>query len=267
MRSAVVLLTLALATSANAAAVPFPGGVADEHADRAFVAGARGGTEAIALADGAIRWRSPSAGRPLALVGPHLLTWLTGRWPSQIRFAVVDASNGHVLQTLPSVILPMWVAVAPAFAHTFACEAVVDGQRVHVRWRATAAWSQGMHPSEGQEAAARREGSGVVDVDLANGRVEVVAKPPTAVAPPPGATLDGRHLLERDGARWNIVDARSHARVASLALADGFGDATVVGGRLYVVRNGVGLEAIDLADGRVRWRRAPPRSTPVPLPQ
>lgn len=270
MRAALVVATLAWVARAHAGGgVPFPDGVADERGERAFIATA-GGAEAIALASGATKWRASTAGHPLALVDGRLLTWLAGARRDELRFALVDSERGRVVQMSPAVALAPWVAVAPLFAHSFECRATVEGGHVHVSWRATAAWSQGMHPRDEQEAAARHQSGGTIELDVAAGHLAIgastVASPPTPL-PPAGTTLDGRHHLERDGGAWALVSLSDGRRIAPLPLGEGFHDVTVIGARLYLVREPHGLEAIALPTGRVLWQHALPRSPPRPMPQ
>jgi hypothetical protein len=271
MRSIAFLLALIGCAHAHGAAagVSFPGGVADARGEHAYVDGASGGVEAIALSSGATAWRAATAFRPLALAGRRLLALTASRRPNELRFVVLDAGDGKVLATSPVYPLPSWVSVAPAWAHSFDCHAHVDGEQAIVVWHATAAWSQGMHPQEGQEAAARHEQSGAIAVDLADAGVRAHALPPTA--PPATATqlptLDGHHLLERRARDWAVLDATSHESLGTVAIADGFREPSVIGARLYLVRDGEGLQAIDLATGRVRWQHRLPRPASLPAPQ
>ena len=271
MRALVVVLALAACARSYAHTVPFPGGIADVRGERAYVAAAAGGIEAIALPSGASGWRNAGVSHPLALAGGRLLALAAAPRPNELRFAVLDAADGKVVATSTGVMLPAWVTVKPAWAHTFDCQATIVGGRAIVTWRATAAWSQGMHPQEDQEAAARHDESGTLEVDLADARVRPTTPAPAAAPPPApspaGATLDGHHLLEPDGARAILVDAATHKRVATLTLPPGYRQPTVIGKRIYVAHDPEGLEAIELADSHVRWRHPLPRATPIPAPQ
>lgn len=142
------------------------------------------------------------------------------------------------------------------------------GTHAWVRWHATAAWSQGMHPRAEQELAARHDASGLLDVDLSDGSVRAATSSP-ALAPAlaAGATADGAFVLEPDGDRWRLVDAATHRPIATLTLPSDFHEPTVIEGRLYLRHDPEGIEAIELSSGRVRWRRLLPRPPRFAAPQ
>lgn len=268
-------------SSTHVEGVAFPGGVTD--GESAYVDAASGGVEALSLGSGAVRWHVRDLARPIAVAHGRVVMVSPATRPYELRLAVVEAASGKVVRLGDAFVLPSWVSIPPAYAHSFECHARLEHDRVIVWWHATAAWSHGMHPDEGQEEAARHDASGAVELALDSGHTRAVTDAPPPSAPPavlPAKllerykvaprleTTDHHHLLIKDGARWIVVERSSGRQLGSIA-GDDVAEALVVGDRLFVSRRGPrrSVQAIDLKSGAVRWEHAmatPPNFLPPP---
>src|SRR5258708_24931451 len=77
-------------SAARVDSVAFPGGVADARGESAYVDAAAGGVEALALANGAVRWHRAELARPIAVARGRVVALAPTRKPYELRAAVVD---------------------------------------------------------------------------------------------------------------------------------------------------------------------------------
>ena len=92
------------------------------------------------------------------------------------------------------------------------------------------------------------------------------ARPGDVIELAAGAVFEGPFTLPaKDGAGWIVFERSSGRRLGTVA-GDSFGDALVIGGRLFVSPKAGrrSVRAIDLKSGAVRWEH--PLATPPALP-
>jgi hypothetical protein len=229
-----------------------------------------GGIDAVDLASGAVRWRSKSAAKPLALAGDRLVAQADSRGANALKLVVLDARSGAARD---SVRIPLPAGVAATVIDTpgasFRVRADSAGaSKLVVYWQATK--SAGAEPLQGYlpaETAVKsltpKIVSGQAEVDLA---ASLKAKPPqtgpaeesAAMARAalqelrtPAVAAEGRQLLSADGRhvlitepmdaaeptlyrhRWTVYERESGARLGSVSSLVAAAPFLVVGTALY----------------------------------
>jgi hypothetical protein len=183
-----------------------------------------GGIDAVDLASGAVRWRSNSAAKPLALAGDRLLAQAESRSANSLDLAVLDARSGAVRDSV-RIPLPRGVTATVVDTPTgsFRVRADTAASKVVVRWEATslqaAGPAQGYLPAanEGQAPADKALAPAVVNgeavIDLAAPSQRLKATQAASSVGPAGLTRaalqelrtpvvaggEGRQLLSADG--------------------------------------------------------------------
>jgi hypothetical protein len=241
----------------------------------AYLMRPRGGIDAVDLASGAVRWRSDSAARPLALAGDRTVQISL---PAGIAATVVDTPAG-----------------------SFRVRADVSGSELAVSWESTAtATAQGYLPAE-NEGQAPTFVAGAAVLDLSSPTLRLKAEPAVRVArsaalarvsleelrTPAVAGTGGRQLLSADGRhvlvtepmdaaermlyrhRWTVYERESGARLGSVQALVSATPFLVVGKTLYhmspahavrqeskVVEHPFALRAVNLATGAEVWTKA-----------
>jgi len=181
-----------------------------------------GGIDAVDLASGALRWRTKSAAKPLALAADRLVAQADSRGANALNLVVLDARSGAARDTV-RIPLPAGVAatVTDTPGSSFRVRADSAGaSKLVVHWQATKSADggalQGYLPAEGDsqspaKALAPKVVSGQAEIDL--GAVLKVNASPAAPAEEsaagpraalqelrtPAGAAEGRQLLSADG--------------------------------------------------------------------
>jgi hypothetical protein len=160
-------------TPAVSGPVLMPAGLADSSGSIGYFAGSTECIEAIDLATGRVLWRSHEAQRPLLLDGHHLLAQ-AGTKRNRLRIIRLDLSRqGECDLECDPVVFPTWVVTGTAHGRMFAGHWRLDKHRLFLDWEASAWYVGKTKPTTEQEEAARKQASGLVQIDLRSGRVEV----------------------------------------------------------------------------------------------
>ena len=268
-----------------------PGLVIDPASATAFLMQPAGGIEAIDLGQGAPRWSTTEAGRPLAVVGDRLVAQVERQAPGPLGLVALDTGSGASRLTreveLPAGVIP---GVVEGLGVSFVGQGAVQGGGVEIAWTYTRK-SVGAIPDEMRPNAKAETMSGAAWLDPVSGTVE--PRPtPTKAAPAAiqldgtarlgGVTarqfrsVDGRHVLASesiaDGRTWNRyrwtvytasgdrlgtleapVSYAPFAVVDALLLYEGGASARRVGGEM--VEEPLRLVAVALPGGVVQWTR------------
>jgi hypothetical protein len=234
----------------------------------AYVMRPGGGLDALDLASGAVRWRSDSAAKPLALAGQRLIAQAESGGANVLKLVSLDARSGAARETV-RIDLPAGVAapVVDSASGSFRVQADASGSELAVRWEATGvgAPAQGVLPAENEgQAPVVVAGEAVVDLgsslrvktepSVRSMRSPTLARaalqelPASAVAGAQGRQLlsaDGRHVLVTEpieGAglslyrhQWTIYERASGARLGSVSSLVSATPFVVVGRTLYQV--------------------------------
>ena len=167
--------------------VPFPRGVADPGASRAYVRDRSGTVMMLDLATGEVLWRAGRGLRPLALVDDVLVTArITG--PGGIEIVILDRADGAVRRVSKPLSLPVWVRPALDDSPEFALQAEIHGQSVIIRWSAQARYQGGAPPSAQVRESYERDAQGVARVALETGDIELLDEPIDSTAVSIGQT-------------------------------------------------------------------------------
>jgi hypothetical protein len=168
----------------------FEGGVLDAGRGIVFVATERAtgagdrletAVEAIDVATGKLRWRTPGAGLPVAILGTHVLVahWRPGG--SSLAVSLLDGGDGRVAakNALP---LPSWTAQPGASVAVEAAWTDEDGS-VSVLWHGVSVYAGGAAPPQWVVDEQTRDVRGVFLFDPAGGTAREVAA--ASLTPPP----------------------------------------------------------------------------------
>ena len=157
------------ASVSAAAFIRFPAGVADPHANVAYVQTDAGLTTALALADGTVRWRTRFPARPVGMWhGRVIVLAQRDTLASVLQVAQLDPTSGTEVATSQSIPLPNWVASPlEPWGKPFWSGVRIEGDRAHVSWEIMINGGSG-------GATIRPYGdSGSADIDLTNGAVSL----------------------------------------------------------------------------------------------
>lgn len=225
-----------------------------------------GGIDAVSLSSGAVRWRSDSASKPLALAGDRLIAQAESRGANALHLVALDARSGASRGTV-SVSLPAGIVatVVDTPAGSFRVQADGAGAEMVVRWEATGTGAaQGYLPAE-HEGQAPTVVAGEAVIDLTTPTLRVKAEPDvrsTRSATLARAALEelsapvvkgtgGRQLLSADRRhvlvtepvkgtgftlyqhRWTVYERASGARLGSVPALVSAAPFLVVGKTLY----------------------------------
>jgi hypothetical protein len=210
----------------------------------AWVADASGRVAAVALDDGAVRWRGPAEGLPLALVDHQLIVLARPDGLGKLSLQLVDPDDGAVLGGVIGE-LPSGVLASPEAQPNRIFQATADTSTgaLMIRW-SYAEWPlQGaMLPQEPGAGSPRRQSSGVVSVDFAANRVQAAsdrglppARTPDLIGAERLGSLDGTQFRAADDAfvqvstavaddvlgtqwRWSLHERASGRSVGNLVL-------------------------------------------------
>ena len=183
-------LALALGASAPAhAGGPLPCGVTDPSGRTGFVANAAGGIDALDLATGDVLWSVKCARRPALAEDDRLFAWAPVKANGLRVLAFDPTHDGRRLSESETVTLPDWVNVEEPPGQSFVTRWRRDKGRLILDWEARA-WYVGARPTQEADAAARKQASGQVRIDLETGKAEAAAAEPALAPPPSPAELE-----------------------------------------------------------------------------
>ena len=288
-RTVVVLLitsfltTVAFAQTARESFDLLSGVVIDTASSVAFVMNPGGGSDAVDLASGEVRWHSDQAGRPLALIDNKLVAQVEATQAGQLDVVVLEATSGSLLRTATTTLPADTVArVDDALGTSFRSWARIDGADLAIGWDASRQLIKGtgfgpLHKTT--SAVSLKPDAGTV------APIKAVPTPRKSQPELQGSaklagiagrhffSADSRHLLasepltDRWGYRWQLFtpDGTPLGEVTSLtAYAPFFVAGSVV---VYIVQpemhrvgdkfvvNPLMLRAVDLYTGEEAWIR------------
>jgi hypothetical protein len=132
---------------------------------------------AVDLDSGAVRWRASGAGRPLLATDAGLLVIRRSR--QRIELVLVDPATGELTAELGALPAPDWAAAEWEHPGGIVAAARTDGAP-EVVWRAARRYHGGAPPSREVLRGLDDEAGGVVEVDLAGGRLRILTDDPAA---------------------------------------------------------------------------------------
>ena len=172
-------LPTAFAQSAdlNTETTLLPGGIADKAGKVGYVAGAKGGLEAVDLASGRMLWHAEGDLTPLLLSSQTIIATQTvaasasrpGQ-DNQIRIVRRETALGRQVFRSQPLVFPAWVSVAEnGWGTTFRSQAMLEKNILLFAWEATKRPVYGNPP--GGAGAPMTHAGGVMRVDLSTGEV------------------------------------------------------------------------------------------------
>ncbi len=177
---------IGLASAALAGVSVADGVVVDVAAGVVFVAAPGGGIDALALADGALRWHSAVADVPLAVEGEVLAAWADAP-EAELRVVALDPRSGRRAWACPEVRLPAGIpgGVDDRIGDRRSVGARVEDGSIVAWWSASTWYAGGPAASEEHRRASARSFAGAGACG-ANGRWSPAEAPPApSLSPPP----------------------------------------------------------------------------------
>lgn len=237
---------VALGKCTASKAIPFPKGVADPNGSIGYIANGDGAIEAIDLRTGRALWSRHESARPLLVAGNRLVAGsVDSTSRNTLRISVLDTKNKGKVLYHSNVHFPDWVEIGPANNDSFSMDVSLREVNhqcvVAIEWEAQSSYKGGAPPPEWVEQKNRKTESGVVHVDLDNGKVQTARRPNTTHHDLTGTSLS-------DQSSWRFEqDAR---------------EAFAIGSRVYYlvdspVETAAGqtaLKARDLSTGKLLWQ-------------
>jgi hypothetical protein len=188
--------------------ISFPAGVADPATEVAYVQTDSGTTTALALAGGAVRWRTPHPAKPVGIWNGRLIVLAVDT--TGLRLVQLDRASGDELSRSQLMTMPSWV-VSPfiPWGGMFSSDVHLEGTHARVTWQAAINGGTGGATIEPHGA------SGGAEVDLASG---VVLPYPTAsfVGARPVRTPIGAQTATVGGRRFTMF----YTAIATLTASD-----------------------------------------------
>jgi len=298
MRTVVALLTLlSLAAGAQQRVALRDGVIVHPTESTAYVMLPQGGVGAVDLTTGAMRWTSTAAAKPLAIAGRLLVSQAEPKNENArncLELVALDVKKRGAAAVRSSVALPtgVYAATRQNFEGRFVATARVDGRNAIVTWSWKPMPIRGVAPTPEERYRKLSELTGMVRMNLANGRTASSAVDEQGVIPPASSTwllnanerlavaktgqqyesADGRHVLQServtggtdfDAYRWTIFDRKSGARLGETRSHLSFAPFVVRGGMLVFETTPFGrtpnesepatLRGVQLASGKERW--------------
>jgi len=207
--TAFICVHLWLTSSASAASILLPQGLADSAGRLGFFASADDGIECIDLTSGKVQWHTHEAQRPLLLDGDHLLAQ-AGTKRNRLRVLRLDVKhNGECDFESDPLVFPAWVVTGDAHGHSFAAQWRLDKHQLVLDWQASAWYTGKTRPTPEEEQAARKHAGGSARIDLRTGQIEVLPdeKKQTPPTPPLPEQLEKKELRWQGliGQQWKVL--------------------------------------------------------------
>jgi hypothetical protein len=160
------------AADAPAPGVPVGVGMVSGDQKAVFLPAKDGGIEAIDLAKGTVLWTNKDANKLAGASGKLVFAWVgEEKKANAFRIIAVDAESGKTVHKSDPIALPDWAVTGKTWGRTFRTAARGDAESVTVAWQAGAFYAGGAAPTPEIEAAARKNESGLVKVELKTGKV------------------------------------------------------------------------------------------------
>lgn len=154
--------------------VPFPRGLADPDASRAYVRAAAGTVMALDLASGQVLWRSAVGDlRPVTMVGDMLVTARIAK-PAAVELVILAIADGRILRVSKPLPLPDWAQPSLDDTPEFTLRAEAEAQSAIIRWAAQARYHGGAPPSVQIRKSYERDAQGGARLDLETGAIELL---------------------------------------------------------------------------------------------
>lgn len=189
---------------------------APDQAPVAWVADAQGRVAAVGLDDGAVIWRGPATGLPLAVIDRQLVVLGRPDRAGRLSLHLLDPGDGSVRGGVLGD-LPEGVLASPDPQPNRIFEAIADTSSgaLKIRWSYVEWQLQGAQlPASLGAGDGRRELSGVVSIDFAANRVEPIGdrgmpapRTPDLVGAARLAGLDGTQFRAADDAAVQVSSA------------------------------------------------------------
>jgi hypothetical protein len=205
-----------LTSSASAASILLPQGLADAEGHIGYFASAADGIEAIDLASGKVLWHTHEAQRPLLLDGDHLLAQ-AGTKRNRLRILRLDVKrNGECDFESDALVFPGWVVTGEAHGHSFAAQWHKEKHHLALDWEASAWYAGTIRPTPEERLAARKHARGSARIDLRTGQIEIL--PAETKQTPSSPPLPEQ--LEKKALRWQGLVGQ-HWKVLALEEENG----------------------------------------------
>lgn len=235
-----------------------PIGVTDADHKVGYVQGAKGGVEALNLENGDVLWTTKESGTPLVAFGKLLVVQrpVAGK-ANCVRIAVLDTSEkGKEMQLSDEVVFPEWVSVGVEYGRTFSSQARILKGTLLLKWKANAFYAGGARPTPEIEEAARKEASGVAQVDLKSGKVAMLdlAKAPAedkVKLPAELAKIASQQYWT--GSDWKTEPFVVGKTVSALSLKEEGGNKATLSLKRWSLETGKPLETVELLRGKSLW--------------
>jgi hypothetical protein len=156
--------------------IVIPSGIADTAGKIGYVTSISDGVEALDLVTGHPIWETKKGHRPVALAGNRLIA-LEPRGAQSpantMSVAVFETDSGELVLRSRPIVLPDWIAVEGGIGLGFASTLAVEGNTLKIQWHAWRQFAGGVPPTPEAVSAARKDDTGVAEVDLTSGEVAV----------------------------------------------------------------------------------------------
>lgn len=137
-----------------------------------FLPAKGGGIEAVDLARGLTLWKNTDADKLAGASAAVVFAWVAdSKNPHSFRVVAIDAGTGRTNGKSDPIKLPDWATTAKVGGRSFRTAARVQGETVTVAWEARAFYYGGAAPSPEILAAAKKDASGLVQVNFRTGKV------------------------------------------------------------------------------------------------
>ena len=147
----------------------FARGIRDDEGLRGFIPVYGSALVAVDLNRGAVLWRRPAAGRPIAATATRLVT--LDREGPEFRLRTLDAADGRDLQKLPAPGMPAWADEAGTAADAVQVSAAETPEGLRIAWRVRRPYRGGAPPPTEVAQRGRLEATGVLLFDPASSTV------------------------------------------------------------------------------------------------
>jgi hypothetical protein len=205
-----------------------PGGVADAEGNTGYVSNPAGGIDAVNLKTGKLLWDTKAAAKPLALDQDRLVAEANVQGKANsIRIVVLDTTRkGKSLLESKPIVFPEWVSVGVTHGRSFASTGRLHKNYLLLSWEARAWYAGGARPTPQIEQAARKNASGVAQVNLKTGKVEMLGKDelPKEKGPKlPKELEDVKSMQYWTGSSWETKPVIVENRVAAITVENAQG--------------------------------------------
>ncbi len=195
--------------------------VVDERHGAAYFPAPDGRLRAIRIATGEPLWQSERSLTPLLVIDEQLLAIASDPEPANaIILVALGIADGMPALALPSIELPLWVAIAPAPGRYFELRACSDGRAAVLDWQARSWYAGGARPSDKTLERESRHGEGRMELDLEGSAIRQVEVPKVTV-PESLRSIRSAPYSTGESISEQLILADSHAAALSLRTTPG----------------------------------------------